>query len=119
MNDLLVILAISVIIIGFLILVGVAIWLAAERRRHLAAGQNTAARQPAAAGEKPAAPPPAMPAAKPAAEAEPKNTAGDASPAGNAPQKDVLHSGEYPSAAIYDQTLLPQPPKRRTRPQSK
>jgi hypothetical protein len=106
MNDLLVILAISVIIIGFLILVGVALWLAAERRRHLSAGPTTATRQPAvqrpATGEKPAEQAPANP-----------------SPAGDPPPKEGLHSGEYPSAALYDQTLLPQPPKRRSRHQTK
>ena len=130
MNDLLVILAISVIIIGFLILVGVAIWLAAERRRHLAAASNTAARQPAVllaeTGEKPAVPAPTAPTAPkehPAdsASATPKDPAGETAPAGTpqTPQKEVLSSGEYPSAAMYDQTLLPQPPKRRTRHQTK
>lgn len=122
MNDLLVILAISVIIIGFLILVGVALWLAAERRRHLSAETNTAARQLAvqrsATGEKPAVPKD-QPAAS--ASAMPKDPAGGTAPAGTpqTPQKEVHPSGEYPSAAMYDQTLLPQPPKRRTRPQSK
>jgi hypothetical protein len=28
---------------------------------------------------------------------------------------DPTHSGEYPAAALYDQTLLPEPPRRRTR----
>ncbi len=120
MNELLVILAISVIIIGFLILVGIAIWLAAERRRNLAAAQSQPsqqrgsqpATQPAPQGGPAAAPAPATP---PAATGQ----AGSTPAPENPPQKELHTSGEYPSAALYDQTLLPQPPKRRPRPQSK
>lgn len=123
MNELLVILAISVMIIGFLILVGIALWLAMERRRSLAAqsqpapqrggqpGQPPAQQQPASQGAPAAAPAPATP---PAAAGQ----AGSEPAPGNPPPKEPRASGEYPSAALYDQTLLPQPPKRRTRPPS-
>ncbi|HEY7355502.1 MAG TPA: hypothetical protein VH590_03515 [Ktedonobacterales bacterium] len=121
MNELLVILAISVIIIGFLILVGIALWLAMERRRNLTTAQSQPAPQ---RGSQPAAPPqPASQEAHAAAAAPavpPAATAGQASsePApGNPAQKEPHASGEYPSASLYDQTLLP-PPKRRTRPPS-
>jgi cytoskeletal protein RodZ len=116
MNELLVILAISVIIIGFLILVGIALWLAAERRRNLAAqsrpaqqrGGQPVMQQPVPQATPTAAPAPADP---PAAEGQ----AGSVPTTGNPPQKEPHASGEYPSAALYDQTILPQPPRRRTR----
>lgn len=117
MNELLVILAISVIVIGFLILVGIAIWLAAERRHNLAAAQNQPTQQrggqPDSQGA-PAAPP--APATPPVAAA---GQAGSEPAPENAPQKEPHASGEYPSAALYDQTILPPPPKRRTRPPPK
>ena len=122
MNELLIILAISVIIIGFLILVGVAIWLAMERRR-LSGAPTQRANQPAipqAAPQTPAAP--AKAATPPAAAAAPAGAEGkasDALPKEKPRQKEVHPSGEYPSAALYDQTLLPQPPKRGTKPQPK
>jgi hypothetical protein len=121
MNELLIILAISVIIIGFLILVGVAIWLAMERRR-LSGVPTKRANQPAAprgGAQGPAAP--ARAATPPAAAVTPdtEGKASDAPPKEKPRQKEVHPSGEYPSAALYDQTLLPQPPKRGTKPQSK
>jgi hypothetical protein len=118
MNDILVIVSISVIIIGFLILVGVAIWLAVERRQ-LSAGQPRSTPQ---RGSQPAAPQAAAsqgpaiqgePAAAPAAS---EGQAGGAAPTGSQTQKDANTSGEYPSAAIYDQTMLPEPRKPRTPP---
>lgn len=124
MNEFLSILAISVITIGFLVLVGVALWLATERRRHLSAGQYPPARPLAV--EQPAASPASAalgkPAAQPAATGTPeapKDPAGEAASAGSTPQKEAHPSGEYPSAELYDQTLLPQPPRRRTRQQPK
>jgi dienelactone hydrolase len=132
MNDILIILAISVIILGFLMLVGLALWLAAERRRARSAvpypPRQPLASQPVAQPQRPVAPEAAdedptvqlrRPAASPAAAAPAESQAGSAAPAESKPQKDLLPSGEYPSAALYDQTLLPPPPKRRTRPQTK
>ena len=112
-NDLLIILAVSVIIIGFLVLVGVALWLAAERRRHLSAGQPSTASQTSASQEKPAVSQPAAAAAAPGAATDQagKTTSADATLG--------YHSGEYPAAALYDQTLLPQPPTGDRRPPPK
>ncbi len=121
MNELLIILAISVIIIGFLILVGVAIWLAVERRR-LSAAPAQRANQPAAQqGGAQGAATPARAATPPAAAVTPaaEGKASDAPPKEKPRQKEVHPSGEYPSAALYDQTLLPEPPKRGTKPQPK
>ncbi|HLW00170.1 MAG TPA: hypothetical protein VKT82_15995 [Ktedonobacterales bacterium] len=131
-GDILVGLAISVIVIGFLILAGVAIWLAAERRRTLsaapgrpapqrasqpAAPQQQPATQPANQGQQ-AAPQPAAPPTPSAAPAAAPEKASSAAPAAPKAQKDEHSSGEYPSAANYDQTILPEPPRRRTRPRS-
>lgn len=125
MNDIILVLAISVIIIGFLILVGVALWLAAERRRNRFAAQGQPAPQRASRA---AAQPPqtasqgsgaqGQPPGEAAAPAAPEGPAGSTSPAGAPPHKDANSSGEYPSAALYDQTLLPERSKRRTPPQS-
>jgi predicted lipid-binding transport protein (Tim44 family) len=125
-GNILVGLAIGVIIIGFIILAGVAFWLALERRRALSAGPGQSAPQrgsqpaapqqrsaPPANQEQKAAPAAAQPAA-PAPSATPEN-ASSAAPATPKAQKDVHPSGEYPSAASYDQTILPEPPRRRTR----
>src|SRR5689334_1413330 len=102
MNELLVILAISVMIIGFLILVGIAAWLAMERRRTLAAqSQPTRQRASPPAAQQPVSPGP--PAAPPAPATSPA-AAGQASSApapANPPQKEPHASGEYPSAALY------------------
>ena len=121
MNELLIILAISVIIIGFLILVGVAIWLAMERRRLSAtpAQRDNQPAKPQAAPRTSAAP--ARAATPPAAAMTPaaEGKASDAPPKEKSRQREVHPSGEYPSAALYDQTLLPQPPKRGTKPQPK
>ncbi|HEY7349777.1 MAG TPA: hypothetical protein VH599_15785 [Ktedonobacterales bacterium] len=134
MNELIVIFAVSVIIIGFLILVGAALWLAAERRRTLSAlprqpqwqigSQPPAQHAPWAAQrppvqEQPPAQQPAAPPTPAAAPAEVIDNASSAPPTGPRPHKEAHASGEYPSAALYDQTLLPEPPKRRTRPESK
>lgn len=125
MNDIILGLAISVIIIGFLILVGVALWLAAERRRNRLAAQGQPAPQrggqPAAQQSQTASQVSGAQAQTPgstAASAAPEGQAGSAASAGAPPHKDANSSGEYPSAALYDQTLLPQPPKRRGPPQS-
>jgi predicted lipid-binding transport protein (Tim44 family) len=123
MNNLLITLAISVMVIGFLVLVGVALWLAAERRRNQpavrqqpvrqtgsqpAGQQSTNPHEPGAQGQPAAAPP-----------AAPGGQASGAAPTETRQHKDANSSGEYPSAALYDQTLLPEPRKRRTRPSSK
>lgn len=120
MNNLILGLAISIIIIGFLILVGVALWLAAERRRSRFAAQSQPAPQRASqpAAQPPQTAPQGQPPGEAAAPAVPEGPAGSAAPAGAPPHKDANSSGEYPSAALYDQTLLPQPPKRRSPPQS-
>ncbi len=128
MNDTVLILAISVIIIGVLILAGLAFWLALDRRRTHTSLQSQPIRQgdqqapggqrPAQAGlpggqrPSPAAPTPAVP------QAPKRNQGGKADPAAQ-PPKDIGSSGEYPAAALYDQTLLPgQPAKRRNKQQS-
>jgi len=125
MNNIILGVAIGIIIIGFLILVGVALWLAAERRRNRFAAQGQPppqrASQPAARQVQPAPQWPSAQAQPPGAAAAPvtpEGPAGSAAPAEAAPHKDANSSGEYPSAALYDQTLLPQRPKRRTPPQS-
>lgn len=129
MNDVILGLAISVIIIGFFILVGVAIWLAAERRRNLAMLSQPAPQS----GSRPAAPPsqttdqaqqaPEQPPAHSSAAtpvSQPAATQGQASditPVETPPDRQAKLSGAYPAAELYDQTLLPQqPPKRRKRP---
>ena len=111
--DATVIIAISIIALGFVILAGLAIWLAVDRQRR---SQSTpAVQQPPQSGPKPARQPPA-PASAPAAAPGPieakQAPAGQQAPATLA---DPQHSGEYPAAAQYDQTLLPEPPRRRTR----
>ncbi|GEM_PF-2341601 len=135
--DILVVVAISTIVIGALLLAGLAIWLAIDRTRQVQAGRG-AAGQPggsaSARAEGPSRATPAAPqaptgpktpeqqqeaagpaevrAAKEAAKIKPANSPAEARPA-----KDAASSGEYPAAEQYDQTLLPPPSKRRTRSQ--
>lgn len=117
--DTTVIIAISIIALGFLILTGLAVWLAVDRQRR---NQQTPAVQPLQqSSPKPAYQPPApapTPAAPPgptAAKQAPASQSAPASPKAPAHFLDPQHSGEYPAAELYDQTLLPTPPKRRTR----
>jgi hypothetical protein len=115
-DTLLILVAISIIVIGALLLAGLAIWLAIDRNRQVSAGRGQTS-QPS--GNAPArAAEPSRPAASsapkgPKAPAQQKDVAG---PAEIKPTKDAASSGEYPAASQYDQTLLP-PPKRRTRSQ--
>ena len=111
--DTTVIIAISIIALGFVILTGLAIWLAVDRqRRH----QHTPAVQPPRQSDpKPVHQPPA-PASPPAAQPGPAVVKqAPASQSVPASLHDPQHSGEYPAAELYDQTLLPAPPKRRAR----
>jgi hypothetical protein len=121
-GDILIILAISVIIIGFVILAGVAFWLAIERRQTLSAPAGRPApqreSQPAAQQSVPSASQGQIAPAQPATPAATPEKAGSTTPATPQAQKELLPSGEYPSAANYDQTILPEPPRRRTRPRS-
>ena len=100
--DTTVMIAISIIALGFVILAGLAIWLAVDRQRRNQ--QTPIVQPPQQSGPKPAHQPPA-----PASQSTP---AGQKGP-GNLP--DPQHSGEYPAAALYDQTILPAPPRRRAR----
>ena len=116
--DATVIIAISIIALGFVILAGLAIWLALDRQRR---SQSTpAVQQPPQSGLKAAHPSPA-PAVTPAAAPGPieaKQTPARQTPSSQkapASLPDPQHSGEYPAAEQYDQTFLPQPPRRRTR----
>lgn len=136
MSDILVLVAISTIVIGALLLAGLAIWLAIDRNRQIQDGRGVAGqpggnaparpqelpRPTPAASQAPtgsktpgqqqeAAGPAEVRAVKDAANTRPAN-----SPAEVKPAKDAASSGEYPAAGQYDQTLLP-PPKRRTRSQ--
>ncbi|HEU5200671.1 MAG TPA: hypothetical protein VFU32_13615 [Ktedonobacterales bacterium] len=105
--DTTVIIAISIIALGFVILAGLAIWLAVDRQRR---NQQTPAAQPL----QQSAPKPARQSPAPAS---PSATTPDppAAKQALASHADPQHSGEYPSAELYDQTLLPTHPKRRTR----
>ena len=125
MNNIILSVAIGIIIIGFLILVGVALWLAAERRRNRFAAQSQSAPQRASQPAAQQAQPTfqghgaqGQPPGEAAAPAPPEGPAGGAAPDHAPPHKDANSSGEYPSAALYDQTLLPERPKRRSPPQS-
>jgi len=124
MNETLLILAITVIIIGVLLLAGLAIWLAVDRRRTQATLQSQPIQHSeyqAAGGQRPGQSQPPIsptPARRPAA-AQATEPAGGKAALAARPLKDVSSSGEYPAAAIYDQTILPTPSaKRRPRQQS-
>ena len=111
--DATVIIAISIIALGFVILAGLAIWLAVDRQRR---SQPTPAIQqqpqsgPKAANQRPG--PAVTPAAAPGPKEAKQTPSSQKAPAS---LPDPQHSGEYPAAELYDQTLLPQPPRRRTR----
>jgi hypothetical protein len=108
MSETLVITALTIIIAGFLILVGVAIWLAVDRRRN-PPGTRAQTR------ETPAPAPSAPRSERPAAEA---SAAAPAVPAARQPvHAGETNSAEY-SAPIYDQTWLPNQPKRSKRPKT-
>lgn len=111
--DTTVIIAISIIVLGFVILSGLAIWLAVDRQRR--SQQIPSVQPPQQSSPKPAHQRPARastPAATPGPHEIKQAPASQKAPA-NLP--DPQHSGEYPAADLYDQTLLPTPPKRRTR----
>lgn len=131
MSDPTVIIALSIILVGVLILAGLAIWLAVDRQRR---SQHASTSQPAPQSgsypmsqPRPAASQPAKdrsqaPAQQPPEHAQPTPAQHapapqQRTPASGASSKlpDPVSSGEYPSAALYDQTILPEPPKRRTR----
>ena len=117
--DTTVIIAISIIVLGFVILSGLAIWLAVDRQRR--SQQIPPVQPPQQSGPKPARQRPVQastPAATPGpGEAKQASASQSASTGQKAPANlpDPQHSGEYPAADLYDQTLLPTPPKRRTR----
>jgi cytoskeletal protein RodZ len=109
MSETLVIIAISIIIAGFLILAGVALWLAMERRKHLAPEHPPAPKSSTA--ERPAPRPEVVSPAS--AEPAPVKEAASVAPAAKtpAPERDITHSAEYPQAGKYDQTWIPNQPR--------
>ena len=117
--DTTVIIAISIIVLGFVILSGLAIWLAVDRQHR--SQQIPSVQPPQQSGPKPVHQPPAQastPAATPGQSEAKQAPASQGAPTGKkapANPPDPQHSGEYPAADLYDQTLLPTPPKRRTR----
>jgi cytoskeletal protein RodZ len=117
--DITVIIAISIIALGFLILTGLAVWLAVDRQRR--SQQTPTVQPPRQSGPKAAYQPPgpaSSPAATPGpteAKQAPSSQSAPARQKAPANPPDPQHSGEYPAAELYDQTLLPTPPKRRTR----
>jgi cytoskeletal protein RodZ len=130
MSDTTVLIAISIIILGVLILAGLAIWLAVDRQRHQQASTGQAAPQsgsypmgqPHPATSQPATSKHQAPTSQPAQHAGPAASQHAPTPQHTAPASktgsklpEPVNSGEYPSAALYDQTILPEPPKRRSR----
>jgi hypothetical protein len=131
MNDPLLILAISIIILGFLLLAGLALWLAIDRNRR---NQPATQHQPAWQGrhraperqqpisqppvdqrqppviQKALPQPPAASSSATAPAAPEKEALGVESQAGH-PPKDPGASGYYPGAELYDQTILPDRPQ--------
>lgn len=113
--DTTVMIAISIIALGFVILAGLAIWLAVDRQRR--SQQTPAVQPPQQSSPKPAYQPP-KPASTPVpteARQAPSSQSAPVRQKAPANLPDPQHSGEYPAAELYDQTLLPVPPKRRTR----
>jgi hypothetical protein len=112
----LVIIALSIIIAGFVILAGVAIWLAVDRRQHKPQ-KATSPRTPTA--ERPAQRPAPRPEVVSAATVEPTRPPREAAAAPAvktpAPERDITSSAEYPSARTYDQTWLPDQPRKSKR----
>lgn len=117
--DTTVLIAIGIIALGFVILTGLAAWLAVDRQRRNR--QTPAVQPPQQSGPKPAHPTPASasapgaPAGPTGAKPTPASQNAPAAPKAPGAHPDPIHSGEYPAAALYDQTILPAPPKRRTR----
>ena len=116
--DTTVIIAISIIALGFIILIGLAVWLALDRQRRNQ--QTLAAQPPQQSGPQPDRQPPATstpgaPSRPPEARPAPASKSAPAEQKAPSPPPDSIHSGEYPAAGLYDQTILPPPPKRRTR----
>jgi len=124
MPDLTIIIAISIITLGFLILAGLAIWLALDRQRHnqqASTGQPERQNTPYSASQPPLhkprtlARPAPVPAGMTDSEQAPARKRAPAGTGASATVPDPVISGEYPSASLYDQTILPDPPKPRTR----
>lgn len=117
MSQTLVIIAISIIVAGFVILAGVAIWLAMERRKQLAPGNQPT--QPKTTGERPAQRPTPRPEVVSPASTEPAaaSEGAAAAPAVKKPtaERDVTISSEYPQAGRYDQTWIPNQPRKSKR----
>ncbi len=120
MSQTLAIIAISIIIAGFVILAGVALWLAAERRKHLAPEHTPAPKSSTA--ERPAQRPAPRPEVASPASAEPATEKDDAAaaPASKKPAavRDVNNSAEYPQAGKYDQTWIPNQSRKSKRPKT-
>jgi cytoskeletal protein RodZ len=120
MSQTLVIIAISIIIAGFVILAGVALWLALERRKQLQPESKPALKTPST--EHPAQRPTPRPEVASPASVEPAKANEDAA-AAPAPKKpahvqDVTTSAEYPQAGRYDQTWIPNQPRKSKRPKT-
>ncbi|HEY7123994.1 MAG TPA: hypothetical protein VH540_08605 [Ktedonobacterales bacterium] len=120
MSQTLAIIAISIIIAGFVILAGVAVWLAMERRKHLQPQSNPAQKTPST--EHPAQRPAPRPEVASPASVEPAKASESAAaaPASKKPAsgRDVTTSAEYPQAGRYDQTWIPNQPRKSKRPKT-
>lgn len=120
MSQTLAIIAISIIIAGFVILAGVAAWLAMERRKQLQPESKPALKTPST--EHPAQRPTPRPEVASTASVEPATEKEGASavPASKKPAavRDVNNSAEYPQAGRYDQTWIPNQSRKSKRPKT-
>jgi cytoskeletal protein RodZ len=124
MSETLVIIAVSIIIAGFLILAGVAAWLALERRKHFqptTRSENQPAPKTPPAGRPTQRPAPQQEVVSPASvEPVKAREAASAAPAAKtpAPDRDITSSAEYPQADRYDQTWIQNQPRHSKRPRT-